>query len=135
VLTGRGVGLFCDAGRFDSDEASRRLAAALSIGNTAAAKAAWVDGFVGGRGLVLVHDRALLRLIDDWLAGLTGDQFTEVVPLLRRTFGAFESGERRAIGSAVRDTGPGVPAARTAIDSERGALVLRAVADILGVPA
>ncbi|MFI1463379.1 DUF5682 family protein [Nocardia carnea] len=135
MLAGRVVRLLCDAGRFESDEASRRLAAALSIGNTAAAKAAWVDGFVGGRGLVLVHDRALLRLVDDWLAGLTGDQFMEVVPLLRRTFGAFESGERRAIGSAVRDTGPGVPAARAEIDSERGALVLRAVADILGVPA
>lgn len=135
MLTGRVVRLLCDAGRFESDEASRRLAAALSIGNTAAAKAAWVDGFVGGRGLVLVHDRALLRLVDDWLAGLTGDQFMEVVPLLRRTFGAFESGERRAIGSAVRDSGQEVPAARTDIDSARGALVLRAVADILGVPA
>ncbi|MFD4402755.1 DUF5682 family protein [Nocardia sp. NPDC058499] len=135
MLTGRVVRLLCDAGRFESDEASRRLAAALSIGNTAAAKAAWVDGFVGGRGLVLVHDRALLRLVDDWLAGLTGEQFMEVVPLLRRTFGAFESGERRAIGSAVRDTGQEVPAAHTDIDSGRGALVLRAVADILGVPA
>ncbi|MBF6350801.1 hypothetical protein IU448_17515 [Nocardia flavorosea] len=134
MLTGRVVRLLCDAGRFEPDEAARRLAAALSIGHTAAAKAAWVDGFVGGRGLVLVHDRALLGLIDSWLAGLTGDQFMEVVPLLRRTFGAFESGERRAIGSAVRNTGAGAPAARTDIDSERGTLVLRAVAEILGVP-
>lgn len=136
LLTGRVVRLLCDAGRFDADEAARRLAAALSIGNSAAAKAAWVDGFVGGRGLVLVHDRALLRLLDSWLAGLSGDQFMEVVPLLRRTFGAFESGERRAIGSAVRDRGPDRPSATaTATDAERGGLVLRAVADILGVPA
>ncbi len=135
MLTGRVVRLLCDAGRFEPEEASRRLAAALSVGNTAAAKAAWVDGFVGGRGLVLVHDRALLCLIDDWLAGLTGDQFMEVVPLLRRTFGAFESGERRAIGSAVRDSGSRAPAARAEIDDERGRIVLRAVADILGVPA
>ncbi|MFI5720028.1 DUF5682 family protein [Nocardia sp. NPDC051750] len=136
VLAGRVVRLLCDAGRFDAGEAARRLAAALSIGHTAAAKAAWVDGFVGGRGLVLVHDRALLRLVDNWLAGLSGEQFLEVVPLLRRTFGAFESGERRAIGSAVRDPLPaGGPAGTTDTDAERGALVLRAVADILGVPA
>ncbi|WP_280396562.1 DUF5682 family protein [Nocardia carnea] len=135
LLTGRVVRLLCDAGRFDADEAARRLAAALSIGHTAAAKAAWVDGFVGGRGLVLVHDRALLRLIDNWLAGLSGDQFMEVVPLLRRTFGAFESGERRAIGSAVRDRDPARPATTTETDPVRGGLVLRAVADILGVPA
>ncbi|MEU1986275.1 DUF5682 family protein [Nocardia sp. NPDC019395] len=136
VLAGRVVRLLCDADRFDADEAACRLAAALSIGHTAAAKAAWVDGFVGGRGLVLVHDRALLRLIDNWLAGLSGEQFLEVVPLLRRTFGAFESGERRAIGSAVRDPDPaGGSTVTTDTDAERGGLALRAVADLLGVPA
>lgn len=135
MLTGRAVRLLCDAGRCEPDEAARRLAAALSIGPTAVTKAAWIDGFAGGRGLVLVHDRALLRLIDEWLAGLTADQFMEVAPLLRRTFGAFESGERRAIGAAVRDPGRPAPAAHTEVDIERGTLVLRAVADILGVPA
>ncbi|GGL08466.1 DUF5682 family protein [Nocardia jinanensis] len=135
LLVGRTVRLLCDADRFDTDEAARRLAAALSVGNTAAAKAAWVDGFVGGRGLVLVHDRALLELVDGWLAGLSEAQFVEVVPLLRRTFGAFESGERRAIGEAVRDGRPAAPAAPTDTDPERGLLALRTVADILGVPA
>ncbi|NUP30017.1 MAG: hypothetical protein HOQ44_25620, partial [Nocardia sp.] len=136
LLVGRAVRLLCDADRFDTDEAARRLAAALSIGNTAPAKAAWVDGFVGGRGLVLVHDRALLRLIDDWVTGLSEDQFVEVVPLLRRTFGAFESGERRAIGEAVRTGGPAATtAAALDVDSERGLLALRTVAEILGVSA
>jgi hypothetical protein len=48
LLVGRTVRLLCDADRIDTEEAARRLAAALSVGNTAAAKAAWVDGFVGG---------------------------------------------------------------------------------------
>ncbi|WP_416563350.1 DUF5682 family protein [Nocardia testacea] len=135
LLVGRTVRLLCDADRIDTEEAARRLAAALSVGNTAAAKAAWVDGFVGGRGLVLVHDRALLQLIDGWLAGLTEEQFVEVVPLLRRTFGAFESGERRAIGEAVRDGRPAATAAATEIDPARGLLALHTVADILGAPA
>lgn len=136
VLVGRVVRLLADTGRMDTDEAARRLSAALSIGNTAAEKAAWVDGFVGGRGLVLVHDRALLRLIDDWLTGLTDEQFREVLPLLRRTFGAFESGERRAIGQAVRDGGP-VLSSDTAndFDPRRGAQAMRVVAEILGIPA
>lgn len=136
LLVGRTVRLLCDADRIDTEEAARRLAAALSVGNTAAAKAAWVDGFVGGRGLVLVHDRALLRLIDGWLAGLSEEQFVEVVPLLRRTFGAFESGERRAIGEAVRDGRPAATApGATETDPVRGLLALRTVAEILGVPA
>ncbi|MFI6366499.1 DUF5682 family protein [Nocardia sp. NPDC050630] len=136
ALVGRAVRLLADAGRIDETDSARRLSAALSIGNTAAAKAAWIDGFLGGRGLILVHDRELLRLIDDWLRGLGDDMFVEILPLLRRTFGAFESGERRAIGQAVRDSGSG--AARTgeeaAFDIERGLVAMRTVADILGVP-
>ncbi|MEV6134605.1 DUF5682 family protein [Nocardia sp. NPDC051990] len=135
ALVGRAVRLLADAGRIDESDSTRRLSAALSIGNTAAAKAAWIDGFLGGRGLLLVHDRQLLRLIDDWLRGLGDDMFVEILPLLRRTFGAFESGERRAIGQAVRDGGSGASRAdeNTTFDVERGLVAMRTVADILGV--
>ncbi|MFF2088760.1 DUF5682 family protein [Nocardia sp. NPDC058176] len=134
AIGGRAVRLLCDAERIDDAESARRLAAALSIGNTPAAKAAWIDGFLGGRGLLLVHDRELLRRIDDWLRDLAEDQFVATLPLLRRTFGSFESGERRAIGQALRDTGsaPTTPAAPTDVDPTRGQLALRAATAILG---
>ncbi|MFD6220920.1 DUF5682 family protein [Nocardia asteroides] len=134
AIGGRAVRLLCDAERIDDADSARRLAAALSVGNTSAAKAAWIDGFLGGRGLLLVHDRELLRRIDDWLRTLSEDQFVTTLPLLRRTFGAFESGERRAIGQALRDTGaaPVTKTAGTAVDPDRGALALRAAASILG---
>ena len=49
--------------------------------------------------------RELLGLLDGWLAGLPADAFTDVLPLLRRTFGAFAPPERRAIGEkAARAT-------------------------------
>ncbi|MEV5833690.1 DUF5682 family protein [Nocardia sp. NPDC052112] len=136
ALVGRAVRLLADAGRIDESDSARRLSAALSIGNTAAAKAAWIDGFLGGRGLLLVHDRELLRLIGDWLRSLGDDMFVEILPLLRRTFGAFESGERRAIGQAVRDGGSGTSStgADMTFDVERGLVAMRTVADILGVP-
>ncbi|MBF6078737.1 DUF5682 family protein [Nocardia beijingensis] len=134
ALVGRAVRLLADAGRIDDAESARRLSAALSVGATAAAKAAWIDGFLGGRGLLLVHDRELLRLIDDWLRGLGDDTFVETLPLLRRTFGAFESGERRAIGQAVRDGGSVTTAAAAAgIDVDRATVAVRAAAEILGV--
>ncbi|ATL70244.1 DUF5682 family protein [Nocardia terpenica] len=134
ALVGRAVRLLCDAGILDDREAARRLAAALSVGHTPAEKAAWVDGFLGGRGLLLVHDRELLRLIDDWLRGLDEDQFVATLPLLRRTFGAFEAGERQAIAQALG----GGPARREApgptdFDIERGTLALPAVTQILAV--
>ncbi|QIS24602.1 hypothetical protein F6W96_32885 [Nocardia terpenica] len=135
ALVGRAVRLLCDAGILDDREAARRLAAALSVGHTPAEKAAWVDGFLGGRGLLLVHDRELLRLVDDWLRGLDEDQFVATLPLLRRTFGAFEAGERQAIAQAL---GGGAPARRetpgpTDFDIERGTLALTAVTEILAV--
>ncbi|WP_063052371.1 DUF5682 family protein [Nocardia arthritidis] len=134
ALVGRSVRLLADAGRIDDAESARRLSAALSVGATAAAKAAWIDGFLGGRGLLLVHDRELLRLIDDWLRGLGDDTFVETLPLLRRTFGAFESGERRAIGQAVRDGGSVAAASAVAgIDVDRATAAVRTAAEILGV--
>ncbi len=134
AIGGRAVRLLCDAERIDDADSARRLAAALSIGNTPAAKAAWVDGFLGGRGLLLVHDRELLRRIDEWLRDLNEDQFVATLPLLRRTFGSFESGERRAISQALRDTGSAPTTARgtTAVDPVRGQLALRAATAILG---
>ncbi|MBY8862537.1 DUF5682 family protein [Nocardia sp. CA2R105] len=134
-LVGRAVRLLCDAGILDDAESARRLSAALSVGHDPAEKAAWIDGFLGGRGLLLVHDRNLLHRIDIWLRSLDEDQFVATLPLLRRTFGAFESGERQAIAQAVRDGGP-VPVAPTrtgGFDPDRGALALHAVTRILAV--
>ncbi|RDI53138.1 DUF5682 family protein [Nocardia mexicana] len=135
ALVGRSVRLLCDAGIFDDTEAARRLSAALSVGPAPAEKAAWIDGFLGGRGLLLVHDRELLRLVDTWLRGLDDDQFVATLPLLRRTFGAFESGERQAIAHAVRDGGPvaATPPADGIHDPHCGVLAMRAVTDILEV--
>ncbi|WP_306360682.1 DUF5682 family protein [Nocardia sp. CC227C] len=131
-LVGRAVRLLRDAEVVDAAESARRLSAALSVGRTAADKAAWIDGFLGGRGLLLVHDRNLLALIDSWLAGLTEPDFVAVLPLLRRTFGDFDSGERQSIAAAIRH-GTAAPAsgATANLDVERGTIALRATREIL----
>ena len=91
--------------------ASARFAAALSAGVPAAAKAAWAEGFLAGSGLLLVHDRSLLAVVDSWITSLGPEQFMEVLPLLRRTFGEFGTPERAGIGGAVRALAAGGPAA------------------------
>ncbi|MFF0491741.1 DUF5682 family protein [Nocardia sp. NPDC004068] len=131
ALVGRAVRLLCDAGIIDDAESARRLSAALSVGHSPADKAAWIDGFVGGRGLLLVHDRELLRLIDSWLTGLDEDQFVTTLPLLRRTFGSFEAGERRSIGEAVGRGAAHRPTDIADLDPDRGATALAALTEIL----
>lgn len=130
LLVGRMVRLLRDSGSITETAAAQRLSRALSVGSAPTAKAGWVDGFLGGGGLVLVHDRALLTLIDTWVRQLREQDFIDTLPLLRRTFGAFEAGERRAIGQAVR----GGRRVETTVetDTRRGRAAMAVVADILG---
>lgn len=134
-LVGRIVRILLDSREIDADEAATRLHRALSVGAVPTDKAAWIDGFIGGGGLLLVHDRSLLAVIDHWIAGLPDEQFTELVPLLRRTFSLFEAGVRRNIAESVKSVGGGVIAvtAPSMIDTQRAAPAVAVVADMLGL--
>lgn len=104
IIRGRATRLLLDDGRLTEDEAARLMGLALSPGTPPTDAAAWIEGFVGGAsgGMLLVHDERLLSLVDAWLTGVPADTFTDVLPLLRRTFSAFESGVRRTLGELVR---------------------------------
>jgi hypothetical protein len=81
-----------------------------------------------------VHDDALLELLDEWLADIAGDAFDDVLPLLRRTFGAFASGERRAIGERIASGRADRSGDEGPIDHERAAAVLPTMSALLGRP-
>jgi hypothetical protein len=134
LLAGRVVRLLTDAGVLPREEAARRFAAHLSVGVPAAAKAAWAEGFLAGGGLLLVHDRELLAILDGWVAGLDEQDFMDALPLLRRTFGGFAPAERANIAGAVKQTGGGAGPGRAdeLVDAGRAAPVLATVASILG---
>ncbi|MCG7206317.1 DUF5682 family protein [Streptomyces arenae] len=108
VLRGRAVRILLDEGELGAEEAARLMGLVLSPGTPPADAAAWIEGFVGGGGggMLLVHDERLLGLVDAWLTGVPAEAFTDVLPLLRRTFSSYEPGVRRTIGELVR-RGPG----------------------------
>ncbi|MFJ2089845.1 DUF5682 family protein [Streptomyces sp. NPDC087901] len=120
VIRGRAARLLLDEGHLAQDDAARLMGLALSPGTPPADAAAWIEGFVGGAaggGMLLVHDERLLALVDSWLTGVPADTFTDVLPLLRRTFSAYEQGVRRTLGELVR-RGP----AATGTDQVPGAV-------------
>ncbi|MFF4649478.1 DUF5682 family protein [Streptomyces sp. NPDC001380] len=110
LLRGRAVRLLLDDGALPVEEAARHMALALSTASGPADAADWAEGFLSGGGMLLVHDDRLLGLLDDWLAAVPHDAFTEVLPLLRRTFVGFEAGVRHAVGARVRSARAGAPA-------------------------
>ncbi|NED84272.1 hypothetical protein G3I76_29785 [Streptomyces sp. SID11233] len=150
VIRGRAARLLLDDGHLEQDDAARLMGLALSPGTPPADAAAWIEGFVGGAaggGMLLVHDERLLALVDAWLSGVDPDTFTDVLPLLRRTFSAYESGVRRTLGELVRrgpaagaGTGAGaVPGGSTApgfgpvLDGPRADAVLPVLRLLLGL--
>ncbi|MFC9470040.1 DUF5682 family protein [Streptomyces coelicoflavus] len=145
IVRGRAVRLLLDDGELAPDEAARIMGLVLSPGTPPADAAAWIEGFVGGGsggGMLLLHDERLLALIDAWLTGVPADAFTDVLPLLRRTFSAYEPGVRRSVGELVRrgpeargsvtTAGSGIPGFAAGLDTARADAVLPVIRLLLG---
>ncbi|MEU3946095.1 DUF5682 family protein [Streptomyces sp. NPDC029526] len=147
LLRGRAVRLLLDGGALESGEAARLMGLVLSPGTPPADAAGWIEGFLGGGsggGMLLVHDERLRSLVDIWLTGVPAEAFTDVLPLLRRTFSAYEPGVRRTLGELARrgpgaparaataGAGPGVPGRAPGLDRGRADAVLPVVRLLLG---
>ena len=141
LVAGRATRLLLDAERVDMDTAARRLALALSPGADAVHGAAWLEGFLTGDAVLLLHEPELLGVIDGWLTGAGAEVFDDLLPLLRRTFAEWAPAERRAVGDHVRRLDAGEPVRRGVgsgadgeVDAERAARVVPRLLEILGKP-
>jgi hypothetical protein len=126
--------LLLDADLLDRQEAAQRLSRQLSVGADATSGAAWLDGFLTGEALMLLHDDALLAVVDDWVSGVAEQTFDDLLPLLRRTFSAYQPAERRQIGRHLRDRGSDRPrATAVGLDLDRARPALATMARLLGL--
>ena len=134
-VVGRATRLLFDDGVISAEEAGTRLRLALSRASGATPAAAWIAGLLEDSGTVLIHGTDLLQVLDEWLSEVDGDLFTDLLPLLRRTFATMARPERRAIGEALRRPGgaaPGEAEPGRVFDHERAALVLPILRLLLG---
>jgi hypothetical protein len=134
-VAGRATRLLLDGERWALGDVANRMSRALTPGTPAAEGAAFVEGFLAGSGTVLLHDRELLGLLDRWMTGLSAEAFGDIVPLLRRTFGAFEVAERRQLGQLIAGRGDGrpPPAFGWDLDQRRVNQAIDTVRDLLGL--
>lgn len=135
LIAGRCCRLLLDEGSLQSEETARRLGLALSIATEPAQAAAWVEGFLQGSGLLLLHDDTLWTILDNWITGLSEDAFMVLLPLLRRTFSTFSSAERRQIGEKVKKgQSTQVQTTEDSFDTATADASLPILAQLLGLP-
>lgn len=135
LVAGRCCRLLFEARVLQPDDTARRLGLALSTASEPAQAAAWIEGFLAGSGLLLLHNPTLWQVLDDWVTQLSSETFTAILPLLRRTFSTFAAPERRQMGERVRQGNSHTPVFVKAgsFDSDRADTVLPLVAQLLGI--
>ena len=136
LISGRCCRLLLDAEVLEAAEAARRMGLALSTATEPSQAAAWVEGFLKGSGLLLLHDDKLWQVLDNWVSTLSEDLFVASLPLLRRTFATFSEPERRQMGERVKngiDGNSGFDDEKDDINHENAVLVLPILKQFLGV--
>ncbi|MBS0378536.1 MAG: hypothetical protein JSS29_08620 [Proteobacteria bacterium] len=118
-----------DAGRLETAQLEQLFGLALSTGADPTDAALWIEGLLSGNGAVLIHDDRLRGIVDRWLRSLSQEHFTQILPLLRRTFAEFPPAERRIIGGKFK--GGAVAARDTEHSGDFDVAAARAVIPIL----
>lgn len=103
----------------------------LSGGQESITAALWLEGFLHGSGLILLHHADLWKLLDDWVVGIAKEDFNEILPVLRRTFSAFSRHEREEMMNVVKGKRRLLTTQEEA-DEERAQVVLPTVRLLLG---
>ncbi|WP_353508218.1 DUF5682 family protein [Intrasporangium sp.] len=136
AVSGRANRLLLDVGEIDQTTAARRLSRHLSHAVPGPTAASWLDGFLAGEALLLLHNDELLAIVDEWLASVADEAFEDLLPLVRRTFSRYQPSERRQIGAhltSLRSGHRARPAQSQDLDPERAAPAVAAVARLLGL--
>ena len=109
LIAGLACRLLFQSGHFKKEAVAMRMNRVLSLAGLVAADlnrllwmTAWLDGFLRGSEMVLVHDKALWGLLDEWVIALPEEQFMGIVPLLRRTFSSFSESVREQLGRRIQ---------------------------------
>jgi len=102
MIAGYATRLLLDYKSLEGEELVNRFAHAVSPVVPPGVAAAWLEGFLKGSGTLLLIDPALWAVVNNWVSGIDAESFTQVLPLLRRTFSHYTQSERRKLGEKVR---------------------------------
>ena len=94
ILSGSCTRILFDRDIYDIEKTSKVMNFELSKGGKVLHSAYWIEGFLHGSGLLLIHKFELWNILDEWIDSLKQADFKDVLPLLRRTFSKFSNSEK-----------------------------------------
>lgn len=137
LIRGACLRILFDKGICESYYVGTQMSYALSRANQTQTIAQWLEGFLHGSGLLLIHHTSLWKILDNWVEQLSIDDFYQILPLLRRTFSDFSPLERQKILQLAQQEIPArseqLYTSSSPLNSERAMNVLPAIQKILGI--
>lgn len=105
----------------------------LSSSQAPVEAAQWLEGFLYGSNLLLLHHAELWQILDTWIRDLQEENFTELLPLLRRTFSQFSTPERQKMLNLAKNGSRQTTASQQVgeWDAQRAESVMALVREIL----
>ncbi len=138
VIGGYSTRLLADYKLLEGEELVKVFWYAMSNTTEPGNAAAWLEGFLKGSGTLLLVDNNLWGVINSWVSQLEEETFTEVLPLLRRTFANFTAAERRKLGEKAKQGGASGPVmvqqSNDQFNATRAQQGLPVVMQLLGYP-
>jgi hypothetical protein len=103
LLRGLATRLLFDMKVNKLEHTAKIMSLELSKGNPLHKSAAWLEGFLYGSGLLLIHNSELWKILDDWVDNFPEDQFQEFLPILRSVFANYSKPERDQMFSIAKN--------------------------------
>jgi len=124
-----------DQGEIEAQQMERAIRGYLTVVDTPMDFAQWLEGFLSGSGLLLIHNPEFWKVLDEWVMSIPEEQFKTILPVLRRTFSAFQPPERRKMLELARYGADKIlaPPEEEAFDKEQAEIALAAVRKLLEI--
>jgi hypothetical protein len=136
LLRGLATRILLDKNILTDNLAATQMHYALSDGSTSAQEEAhWLEGFLYGSGLLLLHHSTLWNILDHWVQTIAEAAFPDILPLLRRAFSNFTQPERAKLLEKARKGASHSSTISTtpAFSQQRARVVLPVLQRLLGL--
>jgi Family of unknown function (DUF5682) len=94
-LKGLTLRLLFDAQYVNIENVAVVMEFSLSLAQEKIYAIGWLEGFLSGSGLLLIHNPNLWNILNNWVSLLPSDDFVTLLPLLRRAFSRFSNPEKQ----------------------------------------